>query len=158
MTEKSTGVASPDGGVMQLTRDGQLQQLSAILSAIPMAEASDDGLDIALRMMGASSWQQLNIDGTGLPQSKDLVGRELVIRKLERRESDKDGALPWYFVVDATDAKTDRDVRFSTGSATIMAQLAMLHALGNLPAVVTITETITRSGQKALQLVIAAAG
>lgn len=136
---------------LPVARAAQVDQLMAALAAIPLVESSEDGLDVALRVMNATNWEDVNLGDSGLPQSKDLVGKSIRVERLERHESDKDGALPWYLVVDGT-LDNGRPIRFSTGAAVIMAQLAKLHALGKLPAIVTITATQTRSGQQALQL------
>lgn len=154
MTETKAAAKTDAGSVVQLTRDGQLAQLSALLQSIPEAEGASDGLDVALRLTMASDWQDLNLSDSGLPQSKDLVGRTVNVHKIERHESTKDGPVSWFFVVDSDDVRDGQPLRFSTGAPAIMVQLAMLHAMGKLPAVVTIKSVATRSGNDALQLVI----
>lgn len=140
---------------MAITRAAQVDKFLGLIMSIPAAEQNEDGLDIALRVLEAADWESLNMEGSSLPQSKDMVGRTVKVYKIMRHESDKNENLPWYFTVDSEDVN-GRPVRWQTGAATIMGQLAMLHAFGNLPAVVTITASQTRSGHDALALRIEA--
>lgn len=132
--------------VHQVSREAQVEAYSQMITMVPAGQS--DGFDIIVRIASATSWEDVNVSEDGLPDTKDQLGRRLRFESISRRESDKQNDNPWYFVVEATDLKTGEAIRFSTGSQTIMAQLATLYVKGWLPVIgeVVQSERETRAG------------
>lgn len=134
MTETPTQTAKPvkRRAVPDIVRD-----FAAFVEAIPEADDTDGGLQIAGRILDAQSPEQLNAIAE-LPDGRDVAGRILVVHSVSRRKSDYDGGLGWYLDVESVDASTGELVRFQTGATSVVAALAKAHHEGWLPLKVQI--------------------
>ena len=103
-----------------------------LVAAIPAAGTDTGAMAIVSRMLDAEAPGDLNTVGE-LPGGEDVAGRVIVVTGLTRHQSDYEGALGVYLVVDAVDATTGEVLRFGTGSTGIIAALAVAHSRGWLP-------------------------
>src|SRR5712692_9637770 len=103
-----------------------------ILAEIPQAD-EDPTARMAAFILGqpAEKWEEL---WAGLPSARDYVGIPIVVHDLRARESDFEGTLGHYLILDATDAATGEHVLVSCSSQMSMVQLLTLYRRRQLPA------------------------
>lgn len=122
--------------VLPITRTAVLDRLSQMIAALPDA-LDDDGTGILVGILGASTWEGVNTEGT-MPNAEKMAGIRQKIVSLGKKPSDIEGGLPFYVVVEAVHADTGEMLKWQTSSDTIVAQLMRLAMLGNIPALVTV--------------------
>lgn len=143
----------PGSEVRPISRDAVLAQLPALIIAVPEAQDDDGEGIIANILMSADPLEAGNLGG--LPEAEDMIGKRLRIEKLTRREStQEDTWTPWYFVVEGTIKPSGEPFVFGTSAKSIVAQLAAMYALGQLPALVEVVkaEKDTKKGHRPLAL------
>lgn len=141
------------------TRESALAEFPELVMAVPVAEDSD-GSGIIADILMADTWEELNDDQGSLPNARAMIGRQVRVHKLERRESTESGGLGWYLVIDSTDPDTGEMVKWQTSAMSVLAKLVKLHQLtgkgGRLDALVEVTEADrdTKAGRRPLDLII----
>jgi hypothetical protein len=142
----------PEAAVAR-TREQIIAEYPEMIFAIPEAQA-DDGSGIIAQALGASSWQALNDESESLPNAEDMIGKEITIETLERRQSDLESGLGWYLVVGSTIVTTGEYVQWQTSSGSVMAKLVKLSQLQVLPATVKVyrVDKATKAGFHPLDL------
>lgn len=134
-----------------------LAQFKPILDSIPWDE-DDDGTGILTRMLEAQTWEDLNVLGN-LPSLESLSPCRLKVLKIAKRESDLGGRMPVYLLVDAVNPDSGEMVKFNTSAGQPFLAMAMLHHMGNLPALIEVkpSDKPTRRGYRPLNLTVLAA-
>lgn len=118
----------PGEGTIVEIDEQLLRQFGEMAVAIP----SDDGSgtdDILRKILSARTWDDLDAPWETSDVS-DLAGKTLHITKVTRRPSRKRGGLGIFLVVHMTDAKTGQEHVKTTGSVSVVGQLAWLYFKG----------------------------
>lgn len=99
----------------------------------------------------ASEWESL---WAGLPSARDFVGRPIIVHDLRARESDFEGPLGVYLILDATDLETGAHELISCSSQMSIVQLVTLRRRGQLPAKVVFVakDKPTKAGFRPIHL------
>ena len=89
-----------------------------------------------------------------LPSIKDAVGGRFVVHDMRARESDFEGPLGVYLILDVTDAKTGEKGLLSCSSQMSIVQLLSLKRQDRLPATVEVVQKDkpTKAGFKPIHL------
>ncbi len=124
-----------------------VQQFSRMLTLVPEADDSEAAIMIAGQVLGATSLNDIDKPWAETEEAK-MTGKQIVIHGATRRESDFQDGLGWYFRIDYTDIRTGERSSFSTGSVSILAQVAKAYTLDALPfaALVVEAEKATKRG------------
>lgn len=115
-----------------------------LVMMVPEIDGDGGARIIAQILAGGSSMDSNEIWTSG--ESDKLIGVELIIRGIDRFESDHKEGIGWYFLIEAINTKTSELIRFSNGSQTVMAQLTKAHMTDEFPIRATIVEGRTRPG------------
>lgn len=126
---------------------------------IPEADDSEAYENIVAQLLGADG-----VDALNAPWDTDtvdnLAGHRLKIEELTRRTSSFAGGLGLYMVCKGTDMGTGEKFVWTTGSVSIVAQLARVHHLGGLPAIaeLIVGDPSPITGRRAQHLKVIALG
>lgn len=114
------------------------QQTLALFAqmAVTIPEASDEGAyeDIVTRLLQADDLDALNAPWD-TNNGEDLAGYRLKIETIKRRQSDYAGGLGLYLVCEGVNMGTGEHFVWTTGSVSIVAQLARAWHLGGFPVI-----------------------
>lgn len=99
--------------------------------AIPESE-DDGGLRILEQIAGANSVDNLD-DPWNARDALAFVDRAITITGLVRKDSDFADGLGLYLLVDLVDHQTGEATKFTSGSASLVAQLVKAYAMDALP-------------------------
>lgn len=153
----STATTDPEAGVVEPYSDALMAQFQPVLEAIPW-DVDDGGEGMLSRMLEAETWEDLNVNSK-LPAFRDLAPCRLKVLRISKRESDIAGKVPVYLMVDYEDPDKGTSGRAQTSAGQPFLAMAMLHHMGNLPAMIELTfaDKLTRSGFKPLNIKVLAA-
>lgn len=108
-----------------------MEAFATILAAIP--EAGEGGYEGILEQL-ATVENVADLDAPWRAEGMaNWIGEPLEIRGLRRLESDYQGGLPFFLVVDAASLETGEKVTFTTGAVGVVAQLGKAYQLGAIP-------------------------
>lgn len=108
-----------------------IEAFAAAMSSIP--EASQDGYEsILLQLASVEDPSQLDAPWRA-EGMRAYLDEPLEIRGLRRIESDYEGGLPFFLVVDAVSLSTGELVTFTTGAVGPVGQLAKAYQLDAIP-------------------------
>lgn len=152
-TTETTGVVVP------VVSDATMALFAQMAVNIP--EADDGGAyeNIVLQLLGAT-----DVDGLNAPwdtsDTEKLVGCRLKIETIERRPSDFNAGLGLYLVCKGTNMDSGEKFVWSSGSVSVVAQLARAHFLNAFPVIaeIVISDTPTKNGYRPQRLNIIAFG
>lgn len=104
--------------------------------AVGIPEATDEGAyeSIVLQLLQADDIDALNAPWDSTDGDR-LAGHRLKIETITRRQSDFAGGLGLYLVCQGTDMGTGEKFTWTTGSVSIVAQLARAWHLGGFPVI-----------------------
>lgn len=108
-----------------------VEAYESMLAQVPDAEGS--GYDRILEQLAsATTPQALNSpwESSGL---EELLGRKLVVLSIAKMPSEVSRQLPWFLIAQCVDEDSGEAVTFTTGSITVVAQLAKLWQLQAYP-------------------------
>lgn len=159
-TDSKAGLAvpiDPEASVVEPYSDALMAQFAPVLEAIPW-DVDDGGESMLMRMLEAKDWEDLNINAK-LPAFRDLAPCELKVMSISKRQSDLGGKVPVYLMVDCVNTSTGEAFRAQTSAGQPFLAMAMLHHMGNLPAMIEVTfaDKVTRSGFRPLNIKVLAA-
>ena len=149
----SIAVPETQGVVVPVVSDSTMALFASMAVNIP--EADDGGAyeNIVMQLLQAS-----DVDGLNAPwdttAAEKLAGQTLVIQSVTRRPSDFNAGLGMYLVCKGVLAKTGEAFVWSTGSVSVVAQLARAHFLDAFPvtAQLIISDTPTKNGYRPQRL------
>lgn len=132
-----------------------MSQFAAMAVGIPAATDEDAYESIVLQLIQADGIDALNAPWDTADLS-DLAGYRLKITEIQRRDSDYAGGLGMYLVLKGINLGTGDKFVFTTGSVSIVAQLARAHFLGGFPVTceIQVAETPTKNGYRPQHLKI----
>jgi len=134
----STETRTPEASSVQLTPQA-VAPFEATLAAVP--DAGTQGYERILQAI-ADAQSVEDLDAPWRSQGMEAyLGRDLVIRSIQKMPSSYEGGIPWFLVVDAVDEETGQAVTFTTGAINVVAQLVQAFALGGFPLKVTPAES-----------------
>ena len=123
--------------------------------AVGIPESNDDEAyeSIVLQLLSADGLDALNAPWDTDKAGK-FTGHRLRIEGMTRRPSDYDGGLGLYIVIKGTDLGTGEKFVLTIGSVSVVAQLARIHHLNALPAIVelVIADKPTSKGYRPMHL------
>jgi hypothetical protein len=115
-----------------------LEAVKAVLELIPQAdEDPTERMTAFILSQPVEKWEEL---WAGLPSIKDYVGQTITVHDMRARESDFEGPLGLYLILDATVDKTGEKELISCSSQMSMVQLVTLRRRGQLPAKVEVVQ------------------
>jgi hypothetical protein len=127
--------------------------------SIPEADDSEAYEAIVLKLLGAT-----DVDGLNAPwdsnSAEDLTGYRLKIESIQRRASDYAGGLGLYLVCKGVNMGTGEPFTLTTGSVSVVAQLARAWHLNGFPVIaeLVIADTPTANGYRPQHLNIVGFG
>lgn len=120
-TQQSTEVA--------LINDTALLERFAEMAVMIPADLGSGTEDILAKILSAKTWDQLD-EPWETTDIEDILGKSLRITKVQRRPSTMKGGLGVFLVIHMQDAKTGAEYVKTTGSVSVVAQIARAYALG----------------------------
>jgi len=121
--------ADQQSAEVALINDRELVEQFAEMAAMIPADSGSGTEDILRQVLAAKTWDQLdapwetsNID--------DILGKTLHVTKVTRRPSTYSGGLGQFLVIHLRDAKTGEEYVKTTGSISVVGQIARAYALG----------------------------
>lgn len=130
-----------------------IARFEALAVRIPESDDSQAYDDIISQILGATG-----VDGLNAPwdtsKAATLNGHRLRIESITRRPSDFQEGLGIYLVIKGTDLGTGERFTLTIGSIAVLAQLAQIHALSGLPAIVelVVADKLTKNGYRPIHL------
>jgi len=108
-----------------------LSTFQPMLEQVPMA--SDNGAEnIIMQIADAQSVDELDRAWEGQGWG-DLLNRPVEVQAIRRAESDFDGGVGCYLIVDMTVLDSGERTTVTTGASSVVAQLVKAYCLGALP-------------------------
>jgi hypothetical protein len=156
MTVATTEVT---GVVVPVVSDATMALFAQMAVNIP--EADDGG---AYEAIVLTLLQADDVDGLNAPwdtsKAEALAGHRLRIETITRRPSDFNAGLGLYLVAQGTDMNTGEKFTWSSGSVSVVAQLARAHFLNAFPVIaeLIISDTPTKSGFRPQRLQVLSFG
>lgn len=133
MGRTTTAVEPVEQGTLAVSSEARLEQFGRMLTSIPMREGDPDG--VLLDILSATSPDDWDKQAEKLPSTKDMIGRQLHVIRIERGESELNPEQPYFLFLHCVD-RNGEPFLVTTGAPSIMARLVMLHHWGKLPAIV----------------------
>lgn len=130
-----------------------LNLFASMAVGIPAADDGGAYENIVLQLLAAT-----DVDGLNAPwdtsDAEKIAGHRLKIESVERRESDFNAGLGMYLVVKGVNMDDGEKFTWSTGSVSVVAQLARAHFLGAFPVIaeLVISDTPTKNGYRPQRL------
>lgn len=159
MTEATATVpesAPVEGAIVPRPVHGDvIEAYEAMIASVP--DAGGDGVEAILaQLAGITDPSKLDTPwrSGGLAE---YAGRMIIVRGIRKMESDYDGPLPWFLIVDGQDAQTGDEIHLTTGATSVVAQLVKAFQLGAFPLAVIprIAERPTPGGYYPMHLEVA---
>lgn len=105
-----------------------LEQFAEMAVAIP-SDVGGGTEDILRKILSATTWDELD-EPWETSDVEDILGKQLRITSVVRRRSTFAGGLGIFVIVKLTDPKTGTEYVKTTGSISVVAQLARAYFLG----------------------------
>jgi hypothetical protein len=135
---KPTATPSPSQALVPTDASASLALIQDIIATIPQAdEDPTERMAAFILTQPAERWDEL---WAGLPSIRDYAGKRLAIHAIRARESDFEGPLGIYFILDATDLQTGAHELVSCSSQMSMIQLLALHRDKRFPVTVEVVQ------------------
>lgn len=156
MTETSS---TPDTDLVPVVSQEIMSRFAQMAVGIPEARPDDAYDDILSQLLNATNLDDLNAPWD-TAKTEDLVGYRLRIDSIQRFESDYTQGLGLYLVCKGQNTMTGEKFVVSTGSISVVAQLAQAWYLNMFPVLAefVVSERPTKSGYRPQHLKIHAAG
>lgn len=149
----------PGTELAPIVSESTLARFTQMAIGIPEADDSDAYESIVLQLLAAS-----DVDGLNAPWDTDaaekLAGYRLRIESITRRPSDYKEGLGIYLVCQGTNMGTGEKFTLTTGSVSVVAQLARAWYLGQFPVIceLVIADKLTKNGYRPQHLLISGLG
>lgn len=149
----TVATTEPAGELQPVVSAELLDRFEALAVRIPESDDSQAYEDIVSQILGATG-----VDGLNAPwdtsKAATLNGHRLRIESMTRRASDFQEGLGIYLIVKGTDLGTGERFTLTIGSVAVLAQLAQIHALNGLPAIVEliVADKLTSNGYRPIHL------
>lgn len=124
-----TDVDNQQSQEVALINDAKLLEQFAEMAVMIPADLGGGTEDILRKILSAKTWDQLD-EPWQTSQVDDILGKTLRITKVVRRPSTYAGGLGVFLVVHLTDTKTGKEYVKTTGSVSVVGQIARAYALG----------------------------
>lgn len=130
-----------------------MTQFAAMAVNIPENDDSDAYESIVAQLLGANRLDELNAPWE-TSKAEQLKGKRIRIESMTRRTSDYGEGLGLYLIIKGTDLGSGEKITLTIGSVAVVAQLARVHALNGLPAIVEviIADRPTKNGYRPMHL------
>jgi hypothetical protein len=159
MPRNTNAPAEPETALATIQAQTALETIKETLANVPQAdEDPTERMAKFIINQPAEKWDEL---WAGLPSIREYKGRVITVHDMRARESDFEGPLGLYLILDATDNATGEKVLISCSSQMSMVQLVTLRKRGQLPVKVEVVEKDkpTKAGFRPIHLrYIGAAG
>lgn len=155
----STDTSTPGTELSPIVSPATMALFASMAVGIPESDDTEAYENIVLQLLGADGVDGLNApwDTSG---AESLAGKRLRIEQMTRRASDFADGLGMYIVTKGTNLESGEKFVWTTGGVSTVAQLARIHYLGGLPAIVElqIADTPTKNGYRPQHLKVLALG
>lgn len=132
LTTKGKDVATQNAATTELVISEETRAMFAqMVAVIPDAEGSGSER-ILLAILQAETWDELDAPWD-TEKAEGLYGREIDVYEVMRRPSSFQDGLGVFLVVRAREAVNRREIVFTTGSISVVAQLVKAYLLGAIP-------------------------
>lgn len=125
----ATDVDTQQSNEVALINDPALLERFAEMAVMIPADLGSGTEDILAKILSAKTWDELD-EPWETSDIEDILGKTLHITKVQRRPSTFKGALGVFLVIHLQDAKTGQEYVKTTGSVSVVAQIARAYALG----------------------------
>lgn len=131
--------ATPAAEAIEPIPPNTLDLFASMAASIP--EGDEDGsMRIVEQVLAATDLGGLNAPWSGA-NADDLLGVPIRVNDLRRSTSDFAGGLGMYLIVSGHRCDTGEAITYTTGSVSVVAQLARAWALGALPVTATLVQS-----------------
>jgi hypothetical protein len=135
---KSTTRESAEPALAPIESASPLDVIKQTLDLVPQAdEDPTERMAAYILSQPAERWEEL---WAGLPSIREFVGETITVHDMRVRESDFEGPLGLYLILDATWDKTGEKKLISCSSQMSMIQLVTLRKRGQLPVKVEVVQ------------------
>lgn len=143
----------PGTDVVPVVSQATMALFASMAVNIPEADDSDAYESIVTQLLSADGVDALNAPWEA-NKADQLAGKRIKVEQITRRPSDYKEGLGIYLVIKGTDLATGEAVTVTLGSVSVVAQLARIHHLGALPAIVelTVADRPTAKGYRPMHL------
>lgn len=128
-TEVSTTVDDQASQEVAVITDRKLLETWAERATAIPAELDGGTEDILRKILSATTWTQID-EPWKTSEVDDILGKHLRVTKVTRRPSTFDGGLGVFLIVKLTDPRDGKEYVKTTGSISVVGQLAQLYWLG----------------------------
>lgn len=122
-------VDSQQSAEVALINDEALLAQFAEMAVMIPADLGGGTEDIVRKILSATTWEQLD-EPWETSNVDDILGKTLRTTKVTRRPSTFRGGLGVFLVIHMTDIQTGKEYVKTTGSVSVVAQIARAYALG----------------------------
>jgi hypothetical protein len=127
--DKTQDVDQQQSAEVALINDAALLAEFAEMAVMIPADLGGGTEDILRKILSAETWDQLD-EPWETSEIDDILGKTLHITKVTRRPSTFAGGLGVFLVIHLTDSKTGKEYVKTTGSISVVGQIARAYALG----------------------------
>ena len=155
---QATDDAAREGAIVpRPVRGDVVEAYEAMIEQVP--DAGQDGIEsILAQLAGITDPNRLDApwNAGGLAE---WAGRMIIVRGIRKMESDYDGPLPWFLILDGQDGQTGQEVHLTTGATSVVAQMVKAHVEGWFPLAVIprLAKRPTKDGYYPVHLEVARA-
>lgn len=128
-TPDATDVDTQQSAEVALINDTKLLERFAEMAVMIPGDLGGGVEDILAKILSAESWDQLD-EPWETSEIDDIEGKTMRITKVTRRPSTFKGGLGVFLVVHLLDPKTGKEYVKTTGSISVVGQIARAYALG----------------------------
>jgi hypothetical protein len=114
---------------VELINDTKLLEQFAEMAVMIPADLGSGTEDILRKILSATTWDQLD-EPWETSDIEDILGKTLRLTKVTRRPSTFKGGLGVFLVMHIQDAKTGKEYVKTTGSVSVVGQIARAYAMG----------------------------
>jgi hypothetical protein len=125
----STDVDEQQSTEVALINDAKLLEAFAEMAVMIPADLGGGTEDILRKILSAQTWDQLD-EPWETSEIDDILGKTLHVTKVVRRPSTIQGGLGIFLVVHLLDTTNGKEYVKTTGSVSVVGQLARAYALG----------------------------
>lgn len=128
-TATSTDVDTQQSAEVAVINDTALLEQFAEMAVMIPADLGSGTEDILRKILSARTWDELD-EPWETSEIDDILGKTLHVTKVTRRPSTFRGGLGVFLVIHLTDAKTGKEYVKTTGSVSVVGQIARAYAMG----------------------------
>ena len=149
----TTETTTPGTDVVPVVSQATMALVASMAVNIPEADDSEAYESIVTQLLSADGVDALNAPWEA-GKAEQLAGKRLKVEEISRRASDFQEGLGIYLVIKGVNLDSGERFTLTLGSVSVLAQLARIHSLNALPAIVevTVADRPTAKGYRPMHL------